>query len=263
MTELSSEMEDYLETIAALVSANGEARVTDIAARLSVRKPSVTQALHALAEKGLLRYKPYRTPALTPAGRQVAERVQRRHDVLKLFLADVLLLDDAVAEENACRLEHAVDKEALDRLTQFVEFVRRCSQIGDEWEAFHAHVRHTTPAPPRGMDCGQARADRDGSQQMDGASARPPAAPDTIRENETMNLAEVKVGQEARIVRVGETGHIRRRMLDMGAVKGTLVVVVKKAPLGDPIEVKLKGYSLTLRKKEAAAIVVEPVDDNG
>lgn len=70
-------------------------------------------------------------------------------------------------------------------------------------------------------------------------------------------LDQLKPGQEGTIVRVGSTGPIRRRIVDMGVVRGTPVKVIKIAPLGDPIEVKVKGYSLSLRKEEAAAISVE------
>ena len=72
-----------------------------------------------------------------------------------------------------------------------------------------------------------------------------------------MSLHDLKAGETAKIVRVGSAGALRRRIMDMGGVKGTQVEVVKVAPLGDPIEVKIKGYNLTLRKQEAAAITVE------
>jgi Fe2+ transport system protein FeoA len=73
-----------------------------------------------------------------------------------------------------------------------------------------------------------------------------------------MTLDELETGQTARILRVGGGGRIRRRLVDMGVVKGTPIEVIKVAPLGDPIEVKIKGYNLTLRKKEAANITIEP-----
>ena len=72
-----------------------------------------------------------------------------------------------------------------------------------------------------------------------------------------MTLAELETGQTGRIVRVGNVGSVRRRIVDMGAVNGTKVTMVKVAPLGDPMEVKIKGYSLTLRKEEAEAITIE------
>ena len=73
----------------------------------------------------------------------------------------------------------------------------------------------------------------------------------------TKLLSELEPGEKGMIVRVGGTGSIHQRLLDMGVVAGTSVEVVRAAPLGDPIEIKLKGYNLTLRKKEAANIEVE------
>lgn len=69
-------------------------------------------------------------------------------------------------------------------------------------------------------------------------------------------LADLAVGQSARITRVGANGAIRQRLLDMGVTRGTLVQVKRVAPLGDPIEVSVKGYALAIRKYEARAIRV-------
>jgi DtxR family Mn-dependent transcriptional regulator len=70
-------------------------------------------------------------------------------------------------------------------------------------------------------------------------------------------LHELKVGQRGIIVRVGGQGPVRRRMMDMGLVTGAEVKVVRVAPLGDPVEFEVKGYSLSLRKSEARSIIVE------
>ena len=69
-------------------------------------------------------------------------------------------------------------------------------------------------------------------------------------------LKELKPKQKGKIVKVGGVGGIHRRLLDMGLVSGSEVEVERVAPLGDPIEVKIKGYHLTLRKEEAANIQV-------
>ncbi len=70
-------------------------------------------------------------------------------------------------------------------------------------------------------------------------------------------LSELKTGEKGTIVRVEGKGSMHRRILDMGAVAGTVVEVRGVAPLGDPMEVSLKGYNLSLRKEEAAGIKVE------
>ena len=70
-------------------------------------------------------------------------------------------------------------------------------------------------------------------------------------------LSELKRGEKGKIVKVGGGGAIRRRLLDMGLVSGSEVEMERVAPLGDPIEIKVKGYNLSLRKEEAASIQVE------
>jgi ferrous iron transport protein A len=72
-----------------------------------------------------------------------------------------------------------------------------------------------------------------------------------------MNLAMLKPGEKGRISAIGAIGPLKRRLMDMGVLVGEEVKVVKVAPLGDPLEVKVKGYSLSLRKKEAQGIAVE------
>ncbi len=72
-----------------------------------------------------------------------------------------------------------------------------------------------------------------------------------------MRLNEVAVGGEATIVRLVGDGAVKRRIMDMGLTKGTEVKVVKVAPIGDPIELAVRGYSLSIRKDEAAMIEVK------
>ena len=72
-----------------------------------------------------------------------------------------------------------------------------------------------------------------------------------------MNLAMLKPGEQGRITGIGAVGPLRRRLMDMGVLVGEGITVVKVAPLGDPIEVTIKSYRLTLRKQEAAGIAVE------
>ena len=73
----------------------------------------------------------------------------------------------------------------------------------------------------------------------------------------TKSLSELKPGEKGKIVKVGRGGGIRHRLLDMGVVSGSEIEMERVAPLGDPIEVKIKGYHLSLRKEEAANVYVE------
>ncbi len=70
-------------------------------------------------------------------------------------------------------------------------------------------------------------------------------------------LREVKVGDTVRVVRLHGEGAVKRRIMDMGITRGTEVFVRKLAPLGDPVEVNVRGYELSLRKADAEMIEVE------
>ena len=72
-----------------------------------------------------------------------------------------------------------------------------------------------------------------------------------------MRLSELEIGEKGHVLKVNGRGEINRRIRDMGIVPGTLLEVETKATLGDPIEIKVKGYHLTLRKNEAADIEVK------
>jgi ferrous iron transport protein A len=71
------------------------------------------------------------------------------------------------------------------------------------------------------------------------------------------NLSQLAPGATARITAVGAIGPMKRRLMDMGVLPGETVRVEKVAPLGDPIEIRIRSYSLSLRKKEAQEILVE------
>ena len=71
------------------------------------------------------------------------------------------------------------------------------------------------------------------------------------------NLREVPVGGKAKVVRIHGEGAVKRRIMDMGITKGVEIFVRKVAPLGDPIEITVRGYELSIRKADAESIEVE------
>ena len=71
-----------------------------------------------------------------------------------------------------------------------------------------------------------------------------------------MTLDKIPIGKEVKIVKVGGEGELRNRLLDMGIIPKTVVKVQKVAPMGDPIEIHLRGYELTIRKEDAGKIEV-------
>lgn len=255
MTDLravSTSTEDYLETIFRLITEKGAARVRDIAAILSVHKSTVSATLKVLSEKGLVNYSRYEITTLTAVGQEIAQDVHRRHEVIGRFLTELLGINDEAAQANACRMEHIVDAEVLERLSLLVDFAKRTSMKGEDWiQQFQQYSKSKLRSKAK-QEGQHPHAHADGHDKLLHREALEREAAKTVS-----TLDRLKPGKKASIVKVGSAGAIRRRMADMGMVRGTTVEVVKVAPLGDPIEVKVKGYNLSLRKGEAAAITIE------
>ncbi len=138
--DISASLQDYLEAIYHIAEKKGAARVKDIADRLDVASPSVTGALRALSEKGLVNYAPYDVVSLTEEGTGVAEAVVERHDALHDFFVNVLKVDEAMAQDAACRMEHALPEELMDRFVEFTCFMSECPHYGPEWDAETGYV---------------------------------------------------------------------------------------------------------------------------
>jgi DtxR family Mn-dependent transcriptional regulator len=119
--ELSASIEDYLETILVLSETDKAVRVTDIAKKLDVAKPSVTAAINTLKEMGLVTQERYGKVFLTPSGREHAVRVKRRHRVLRAFLIQILGVSPDTADKDACLMEHVISSETMEKLVLFLE----------------------------------------------------------------------------------------------------------------------------------------------
>lgn len=76
----------------------------------------------------------------------------------------------------------------------------------------------------------------------------------------TLRLKDLRPGQKGKVLKVTGRSETRKRIVEMGVTAGAVVEVERVAPLGDPIEVKVKGYHLSLRKDEAAGIEIEPLE---
>ena len=120
MGEISASLEDYLETIYLLQQKNKEVRITDIASELKISKPSVNRAVGSLKEAGYLEHEFYGTIALTKTGEKIASGVLARHTLIKRFLIEKLGVDEKTAEEDACKMEHVVSPETMNKLYDFI-----------------------------------------------------------------------------------------------------------------------------------------------
>jgi len=139
----TASMEDYLEAIALLGQVGNQVKVSEISKVLSVKKPSVTAALTKLRNMGLVSHKKYGEVKLTCQGVKIARDVYRRHNILRSFLADILGVDAAIAEKDACGMEHSLSKASLDRLAMFIKFIiKRVDSKGDWLKTFNNYYEY-------------------------------------------------------------------------------------------------------------------------
>jgi DtxR family Mn-dependent transcriptional regulator len=132
--DLSASLEDYLETIFFLSREGGKARPKDIAERMNVRAASVTGALRALGEKGLINYEPYVSVTLTEKGREVAGGIAVKHEALLHFFVQVLGIPAKEADEFACSMEHTIPDHILQRFVRFAEYTEKCPSFNASWQ---------------------------------------------------------------------------------------------------------------------------------
>ncbi len=117
---VSASLEDYLETFLSLEDEQKNIKMSEVALEIGVSKASVHKAIQALKERGLVEQERYKQLALTEEGRTIALNVRKRHNIIRSFLCDVLKVEKSVADEDACKMEHSISKETLDKLEQFL-----------------------------------------------------------------------------------------------------------------------------------------------
>ncbi len=126
-------MEDYLEAIFDLGKEKKYVRVKDIAARMKVKMPTVSSMLKTLSDRGLVHYEKYEYVELTDKGLAIGREMRNRHEILFEFLTEILKIDKKTADEDACKMEHALSPATKDSLTDFISFIQTCPRAGENW----------------------------------------------------------------------------------------------------------------------------------
>jgi len=248
--ELTASLEDYMEAIYHIIKEHQVARVKEIAEKLKVKAASVTGALRSLSEKGLINYAPYEIITFTDSGVKIAEDVVRRHEALKDFFIKVLSIDEKTADEAACQMEHAITKPLVDRLIQFSEFIESCPRAGKKWiKGFDYYCDNNSDL----KNC-----ERCATENLNELKEKIRSLEGGKPMTEEINLKLLKPGEKARISKISLTGDTGKRFIELGLIPNSIVELVRVAPLGDPVDIKIRGYHLSLRKKEAEGIYVKP-----
>lgn len=146
---LTSVMEDYLEAIFDLNQEKKFVRVKDIAKRMDVKMPTVSSMLKTLSDRGFVNYEKYEYVELTKKGTDVGREMRRRHQVLFKFLTEILEIDFKIADDEACKMEHALSANTLDSLTDFVEFIQTCPRTGESWLKYFKQYRLNSHDPEK------------------------------------------------------------------------------------------------------------------
>jgi DtxR family Mn-dependent transcriptional regulator len=231
MEALTPSLEDYLEAIWTISLREKVTRVKDIAKCLAVTTPSVVSALNILLEKNLIKHESYGYIELTDQGTLKAKEVDEHHKLLFTLLNEIFGIDAGIASKDACKIEHHLSKETIKRIEQFIQFLEE-----DQEEKTFFTSRFKGFVEKGEEDMG----DKKGSKA-------------------DFTLRDLKPGEKGKVIKIKGKGNLKKRLLDMGIVPGTEIQLEKVAPLGDPVDILVKGYHLSLRKEEARDILLKKV----
>jgi DtxR family Mn-dependent transcriptional regulator len=232
-------VEDYLKAIYDLSKNGNPVSTTDLSKMLNVAPASVTEMLKKLSEKNYIQYSPYHGTTLTSAGKQIAEKMARKHRLLERFLSDVLKIDKVKVHSQACEMEHALSDDAEESLCRLLKHPESCPddgkaippcdlQIGSCAECIHLH-----------------------NQGLEEVGKR--------KEN-LVALSELKDGQTGKIQFIRGGHNVLQRLLDMGLTPSTKITLIKAAPFEGPIQVSVRGSKLALGRGIASKVFVEIQD---
>jgi Mn-dependent DtxR family transcriptional regulator len=121
--ELTKALEDYLKVIYIIEEEYGSAAVSDIANEMGVKNPSVTFALQRLDKHSLVNYRRYRNVTLTEEGKRIAESLCYVYNTLRDFFL-LMNVEKSIANADACRIEHVAHAQTIQRISQFLEFIK-------------------------------------------------------------------------------------------------------------------------------------------
>lgn len=131
---ISSGLEDYLEEIYIAQLNDTPLKGAELARKLSISRASVSEALSKLVSKELIKYNSYETISLTQKGVFEAKKVYEKHKILKEFFEKVLGIESGEADENACKIEHIVSQNLLDKMSNFTKFCKNNNDFINKYQ---------------------------------------------------------------------------------------------------------------------------------
>lgn len=121
---ISQSLEDYIEIIYNKISSGENIKAIDIANKLHISRPSVSEALIRLADKDLIVYEGRKGIKITKKGEIEAKKVIKKHKILSEFFGDILGINEVLSNENACKIEHVIDEAVIEKIKAFSAFCK-------------------------------------------------------------------------------------------------------------------------------------------
>jgi len=148
-------IEDYAEIIYIIQEKKERVHTNDIASALDINPASVTEIFQKMCEEGYINYEKYSGVTLTEKGEKIAIKTKNKHEILKDFLI-ILGIDEKIADEDACKIEHHVNQKTMDKLTKFVEYTRLedgCTRWLDHFKFYVKTGKYISCSPKDEQDC--------------------------------------------------------------------------------------------------------------
>lgn len=233
---MSASTEEYLEALYNLTQNGETVSTTAISKRLKIAPASVTEMLRKLADSGYVDYSPYQGVTLTTKGREIGEKMSRKHRILERFLHDTLKIGNDRVHKEACAMEHVLSDEAERALCQTLKAPDKCPD--DE---------KVIPACSLNFpSCAECR--KWGADNLDEVGKR---------KANVVPVSSLKEHQGGTIAFIRGDNKVLRRLLDMGLTPGTKMTVSRIAPLKGPVEITIRGSKLALGDEIVCNVFVE------
>jgi DtxR family Mn-dependent transcriptional regulator len=222
----SESVEQYLECIYELSKDNVQVKTGEIASRLELSPASTTEMIQKLANDGYLDYEMYKGVTLTSKGRLVAERIKRKHRLLEYFLVRILGMKREESHKEACKLEHDISDESIERLCKMMNDPETCPD--------------GNPIPKSDLTS------------------------TTSNEHLSVPLSDLKENDSGIIDHLicNDASKIRR-LVSMGFVPGRNVMLEEIAPMGGPMLIKIEDSRIALAEDYARLVHVTKLAEGG
>ncbi|MFB3766474.1 MAG: DtxR family transcriptional regulator [Methanotrichaceae archaeon] len=225
------QVEEYIEAIFDIAGNDGTAKTVEVAKRLNNAPASVTEVFQSLAQSGLVQYEPYKGVSLTGKGVDAAMKIKRKHRLLEVFLTEILNVDPKKVHDEACRMEHCISDEICDAICKMLDAPARCPS-GKPIYLCEKGIATCN-------ECNEA------------------AEKDKLIHRTVLPITDLKPCQKGTIAFLRGGRKAIQRLSDLGLTPGSEVTLLRKTPLGGPIELSVRRTSLAVGHDIADNIFVE------